>query len=75
MLGGLFQVETDRLVVFRRAAGARLDPIREALVQLCARALQQLAVGGVADQHVMEAQHRLTEEPACVAFDQLAGAQ
>ena len=48
---------------------------RRSAVQLGARALQQAPVGGVADQHVVEAQRRLAEEPAGVGLDQLAAPQ
>ena len=71
----LLEMPADRLVVLGRAGRARLDPVGEARVQLGARALEEAAVGGVADQHVVEAQHRLAEEPAGVALDQLAAAQ
>ncbi len=64
-----------RLVVLDGVAGARLDPVGEPRVQLRARALEDAPVGGVADQDVMEAQHRLAEEPAGVALDQLAAPQ
>ena len=71
----LLEMPADRLVVLDGVADPRLDPVGEALVQLGARALEQAAVGGVADQHVVEAQHRLAEEPAGVGLDQLAAAQ
>ena len=56
-------------------ADLRFDPVGEARMQLGARALEQTAVGGVADQHVVEAQHRLAEEPAaCRARSARCGA-
>ena len=71
----LLEVPADRLVVLGGVADPRLDPVGEAAVQLGARALEQAPVGRVADQHVVEAQHRLAEEPAGVALDQLAAPQ
>ena len=68
----LLQVPADRLVVLDRLPDPALEPVGEAAVQLGARALQEPAIGGVADQHVMEAQHRLAQEPAGVGLDQLA---
>ena len=58
-----------------RVADPAREPVGEALVQLGARALQDAAIGGVADQHVVEAQRRLAEEPAGVGLDQLAPPQ
>ena len=71
----LLEVPADRLLVLDRPAGARLEPVGEAGVQLCARAAQHAAVGGVADQRVVEAERRLAEQPAGVGLDQLAPAQ
>ena len=71
----LLEMPADRLVVLGRVADLRLDPVCDRRVQLGARALQQAPVRRVADQHVMEAQHRLAEQPAGVALDQLAAAQ
>jgi len=71
----LLQMPADHLVVLGRVANLCLDPVGELRVQLGARALEKPAVCGVADQHVMEAQHRLAEQPAGVALDQLAAAQ
>ena len=60
----LLEMPADGLVVLGGVADLRLDPVGEARVQLGARALEQAPIGGVADQHVVEAQHRLAEEPA-----------
>ena len=75
MLVGLLEVPAERLVVLDGPRGARLQPVGEAAVQLRAGVLEQAPVGRVADQHVMEAQHRLAEEPAGVGFDELAAPQ
>jgi hypothetical protein len=71
----LLEMPADRLVVLDRLGGARFDPVGKAAVQLRARPLEQAPVGRVADQHVVEAQHRLAEEPAAVRLDQLAAPQ
>ena len=49
----LLEVVADELVV---SAAASLEPRREALVQLGAARLRDALVGGVADQHVEEAE-------------------
>ena len=71
----LLEVPADRLVVLDGLADPALEPVGEAAVQLRARVLQQAPVGRVADQHVVEAQRRLAEEPAGVGLDQLAAPQ
>ena len=58
-----------------RVAHLPLDPVGETRMQLGARALQEPAIGRVADQHVVEAQGRLAEEPAGVGLDELAAAE
>ena len=68
----LLEVPADRLVVLDRVADPRLEPVGEARVQLGARVLEEAPVGRVADQHVVEAEHGLAEEPARVRLDQLA---
>ncbi len=71
----LLEVPADRLVVLGRVADAAFDPVGELRVQLGARALQEAAIGRIADQHVVEAQDRLAEEPAGIALDELAPAE
>ena len=71
----LLQVPADRLLVLGCPIRLRGDPVRQPLVQLCARAAQHAAVGGVADQRVVEAQAGLAEKPAAVRLDQLGAAQ
>src|SRR5206468_355553 len=68
----LLEVPPDRLVVLDRLPDPALDPLRETTVQLRPRVLQQAPVGRVADQHVMEPQGRLAEEPAGGGLDELA---
>jgi hypothetical protein len=78
VLEGLLEVPADRLVVRRRvAARSRREPLREAGVELGPRVAQRAPVGGVADQHVVEALGRLAQEPAAVGIrlDQLAAAE
>jgi neutral ceramidase len=70
----LLEMPADDLVVVR-VAGTRRDPVGEARVQLGASALEEAAVGGVANEDVVEAQHGLAEEPATVGLDQLAAPQ
>ena len=68
----LFQVEPADLLVFQDAvARRRLDPVDERHVELRARALQQSAVGGVADQRVEELERLFTDQRALVRADQL----
>ena len=71
----LLEMPADRLVVLAGGAGARRDPVGEPPVQLGARALQELAIGRVADQHVVEAQRRLAQIPGGIGLDELAAAQ
>jgi hypothetical protein len=71
----LLEMPPDRLVVLAGGADARRDPVGEPPVQLGARAFQKLAIGRVADQHVMEAQRRLAQIPGGIGLDELAAAQ
>ena len=60
----LLEMPAERVVVLGRAGVEPVtEPVGVALVQLGARPLQQPAVGRVPDQRVVEAQHRLAEEP------------
>ncbi len=81
----LLQMPADGLIVLGTSAGGlrsaggllslRFDPVGQPLVQLGARPLEQSAVRRVADQHMVEAQHRLAEQPAGVGLDQLGAPQ
>jgi hypothetical protein len=68
----LLEMPSDRLVVLDRPTHPALDPVGEALVELCTCSLEQPAVRGVADEAVVEPQRRLAEEPAGIGLDQLA---
>src|SRR5262249_61060996 len=68
----LLGVPADRLVVLDRVTHSSLEPVGEARVQIGAGVLEETPVGGVADQHVMEAERGLAEVPARVRLDELA---
>ena len=75
MLMCLLEMPADRLIVLDGFPGPALEPVGQARMQLRARALQNTAIGRVADQHVVEAQRRLAEEPADIRLDQLTAPQ
>ena len=75
MLVRLLEMPADHLVVLDGIARTRLDPVREARVQLGTRSLEHAPVCGVADQHMVETQDRLAEKPAGVTLDQLASCE
>ena len=58
-----FEMSGDHLVgIERHALAARCDPVGKPLMQIRAIRLEQPAVGDVADEHVMEAPHRLVAD-------------
>ena len=65
---GLGEVVPDRLVA---GAGRRLEPARDALVQLGAALLRQPVVGRLADQRVREAEGVLPGDLRALGADQL----
>ena len=76
MLVRLLEVPADRLVVLDAASPTRLSS--QSAKRSCSSArvpFKMPPVGRVADQHVVEAQRRLAEEPAGVGLDQLAPPQ
>src|SRR5439155_20774635 len=64
----LFQVVADALLVL---AGALLEPLRVALVQLAADLLRERVVRGVPDQWVPEAEALLVGEHSAMRTDEL----
>ena len=61
----LLEVVADQLVVLvQQPTGLAFEPARDALVELGSRLLEQPSVGSVADQRVVEPEHRLVD-PIC----------
>src|SRR5262249_43582028 len=75
VLMGLLEMPADGLVLVADAPGRGLEPVREAGVELRARALQEPAVGRVADQPVVKLEGSLTGERSRLDLDQLAAPQ
>src|SRR5262245_44054118 len=75
VLMGLLEMPADRLVLLADVAGVDIEPVREAGVQLGARALQEPAVRRVADQRVVKLEDALTGERSRLDLDQLAAPQ
>jgi hypothetical protein len=71
----LLQVPADRLLAVAAVRRVPVEPIGQARVQLGTGSLENAAVGGVADEGVMEPQCRLSCEGAGLGFDELAPAE
>ena len=72
---GLLELVADHVVVLHEVAHLDLEPAGGPLVQLGAGLLEEPSVGGVADEDVVEAEHRLVEPVGAGRLDELLAAQ
>ena len=69
--GRLLEVVAEHLVELDQVLPVRLEPIGEAIMELCARLLRQGVVGGVADQQVPEPEGVVARQGGRRRVDQL----
>ena len=67
----LLEVEAEDLVHLDEIRAALVQPVGEALVELCADGLGETVVGGIADEQVPEAKRIVTRQLRAVGPDQL----
>ena len=68
---GLLEVEAEDLVHLDQIGPALLQPVREALVQLCANRFRQAVVRGIANEEVAEAKGVVAGQLRAIGPDQL----
>jgi hypothetical protein len=69
---GLLEVEANELLVFKNSvADLCLEPVRVPLVEVGAELLRSRGIGGVADEHVREAEAVVAGELGAIWTDQL----